>query len=324
MLLIFLVKYINLFWNRMNNAIEISNLYKKYDKLEAVKNLTLNIEVGEFYGMLGPNGAGKSTTINSITGYVKPTSGQINILSKDIENEFRFTRSKIGIAQQEISNDWFFPIEDLLFFQAGFYGINKTSATKNIRNLLAQMGLEQHKRKKMRSLSGGMKRRFQIAKALVHDPEILILDEPTAGVDVELRHELWDFLRSLHQKGKTVLLTTHYIDEAELLCSKVGIINDGKLITEGTVSELKNTIKKSSIVIKIREGQNPSFDQILKEYKWAYGNQELIISSESPNSDLPILINTISSSNIKIDDIQLPKTSLEDVFLKLTGKKIDD
>jgi ABC-2 type transport system ATP-binding protein len=308
----------------MNNAIEIINLHKKYGQLEAVKNLTLNIKVGEFYGMLGPNGAGKSTTINSITGYVKPTSGQINVLSQDIEKEFRFTRSKIGIAQQEISNDWFFPIEDLLFFQAGFYGINKMSATKNIKNLLAQMGLEQHKRKKMRALSGGMKRRFQIAKALVHDPEILILDEPTAGVDVELRHELWDFLRLLHQSGKTVLLTTHYIDEAELLCSKVGIINDGRLIKEGTVADLKSTINKSSIVIKIREGQAHPFNQILKDYDWTYNKEELIISSESPNSDLPKLINTISTSDVKIDDIQLSKTSLEDVFLKLTGKKIDD
>ncbi len=191
-------------------AIYINNLHKKYDQtVYAVQGIDLSIRKGEFYGLLGPNGAGKSTTI--------------------------------------ISNDWFFPVEQLLYFQAGFYGITKKDAKERIDFILHKVGLYNHKDKKMRQLSGGMKRRLQIARALAHNPEILILDEPTAGVDVALRHDLWNFLQELHKEGKTILLTTHYIDEAELLCERVGIINNGKLVAEDTVSNLKASTNKSKL-----------------------------------------------------------------------------
>jgi len=215
-------------------GIEIINLHKKYDDVYAVKGIDLSIKKGEFYGLLGPNGAGKSTTINAITSLVKPTDGEVKILGKNIVSDFRYARSQIGIACQELSNDFFFPVEELLYYQAGYYGVTRKNAKQRIDYILNKLGLYEHRNKKMRMLSGGMKRRLQIAKALVHDPQILILDEPTAGVDVELRHDLWKYLNELHAEGKTILLTTHYIDEAELLCERVGIIDNGKLIVEDT------------------------------------------------------------------------------------------
>jgi len=305
-----------------NLAIKINKLFKTYDTTEALKGIDLGIKKGEFYGLLGPNGAGKSTTINSITSLVKPSNGHIQIFGKDIENDFRFARSKIGIAHQEVSTDWFFPLEQLLYFQAGFYGVTRSNAQKRIEYLLNKLGLSKHRSKKMRELSGGMKRRLQIAKALVHDPEIIILDEPTAGVDVELRHDLWLYLQELHQEGKTILLTTHYIDEAELLCERVGIIDKGKLIVEDSVPNLKKLVNNSSIEIQLQK--NIDDMSFLKKYKFNVNKNIVHIFTESPNLELPSIILKFSEQNIKIEDIHIPKTSLEDVFLDLTGRKIND
>ena len=306
-----------------NLAIRISRLFKTYDTVEALKGIDLEIKKGEFYGLLGPNGAGKSTTINSITSLVKPSHGHIEIFGKDIEIDFRFARSKIGIAHQEVSTDWFFPLEQLLYFQAGFYGIKRAKAKERIEYLMNKLGLSQHRSKKMRELSGGMKRRLQIAKALVHDPEIIILDEPTAGVDVELRHDLWQYLQELHKDGKTILLTTHYIDEAELLCERVGIIDEGKLIVEDSVPNLKKMVNNSSIEIQLQENidSNISF---LKDYEFNTNKNIIQIFTDTPNLELPSIIFKFSEKNIKIEDIHIPKTSLEDVFLDLTGRKIND
>ena len=305
-----------------NLAIKINKLFKTYDTTEALKGIDLGIKKGEFYGLLGPNGAGKSTTINSITSLVKPSNGHIQIFGKDIENDFRFARSKIGIAHQEVSTDWFFPLEQLLYFQAGFYGVTRSNAQKRIEYLLNKLGLSKHRSKKMRELSGGMKRRLQIAKALVHDPEIIILDEPTAGVDVELRHDLWLYLQELHQEGKTILLTTHYIDEAELLCERVGIIDKGKLIVEDSVPNLKKLVNNSSIEIQLQK--NIDDMSFLEKYKFNVSKNIVHIFTETPNLELPSIILKFSEQNIKIEDIHIPKTSLEDVFLDLTGRKIND
>ena len=305
-----------------NLAIKINKLFKSYDDVKAVQGLDLEINKGEFYGLLGPNGAGKSTTINSITSLVKPSDGNIEIFGKNIENDFRFARSQVGIAQQEVSTDWFFPLEQLLYFQAGFYGVSRSLAKERIEYLLEKLGLSKHRTKKMRELSGGMKRRLQIAKALVHDPEIIILDEPTAGVDVELRHDLWLYLQELHKDGKTILLTTHYIDEAELLCERVGIIDKGKLIVEDTVSNLKKTVKNSSIEIQLKDNNNDL--SFLSEYDYKIDNNSLKIFTDTPNLELPSIILKFSEKDIKIEDIHIPQTSLEDVFLDLTGRKIND
>ncbi len=304
-------------------GIEIKNLHKKYDNVHAVKGIDLSIKKGEFYGLLGPNGAGKSTTINAITSLVKPTSGEVKILGKDIVSDFRYARSQVGIASQELSNDWFFPLEELLYYQAGFYGITRKNSKKRIEYILEKLGLYEHRKKKMRMLSGGMKRRLQIAKALVHDPQILILDEPTAGVDVELRHDLWKYLKELHAEGKTILLTTHYIDEAELLCERVGIIDSGKLIVEDTVKNLKNMVNKSGITIHTK-GNFLNLDKILNNFNPYIDQNKIEILTKTPNSDLPEIILKLSENNIKIEDIQLSQASLEDVFLELTGRKIND
>ena len=306
-----------------NLAIKISKLFKNYDTVKAVQGVDLEIKKGEFYGLLGPNGAGKSTTINSITSLVKPSGGNIEIFGKNIENDFRFARSQVGIAQQEVSMDWFFPLEQLLYFQAGFYGVSRSSAKERIEYLLEKLGLSKHKSKKMRELSGGMKRRLQIAKALVHNPEIIILDEPTAGVDVELRHDLWLYLQELHKEGKTILLTTHYIDEAELLCERVGIIDKGKLIVEDTVSNLKKMVKNSSLEIRLKDSLNSDFS-FLNKYDYKISEETVQIFTDKPNLELPSIILKFSEKGIKIEDIHIPQTSLEDVFLDLTGRKIND
>ena len=306
-----------------NLAIKIINLFKSYENFKAVNGIDLEIKKGEFYGLLGPNGAGKSTTINSITSLVKPSNGSIEIFGKNIEEDFRFARSKVGIAHQEVSQDWFFPIEQLLYFQAGFYGILRKDSKDRIEYLLNKLGLFKHKSKKMRELSGGMKRRLQIAKALVHDPDIIILDEPTAGVDVELRHDLWSYLQELHSEGKTILLTTHYIDEAELLCEKVGIIDKGKLIVEDSVDNLKKMVKNSSIEIQLKDvlERKPQF---LNDYEHNIDDKKIHIITDKPNMELPSIILKFSEKAIKIEDIHIPQTSLEDVFLDLTGRKIND
>ena len=306
-----------------NLAIKIINLFKSYENVKAVNGIDLEIKKGEFYGLLGPNGAGKSTTINSITSLVKPSNGSIEIFGKNIEEDFRFARSKVGIAHQEVSQDLFFPIEQLLYFQAGFYGILRKDSKERIEYLLNKLGLFKHKSKKMRELSGGMKRRLQIAKALVHDPDIIILDEPTAGVDVELRHDLWSYLQELHSEGKTILLTTHYIDEAELLCEKVGIIDKGKLIVEDSVDNLKKMVKNSSIEIQLKDvlERKPQF---LNDYEHNIDDKKIHIITDKPNMELPSIILKFSEKAIKIEDIHIPQTSLEDVFLDLTGRKIND
>lgn len=309
----------------MNNnlAIKIINLFKSYENVHAVNGIDLEIKKGEFYGLLGPNGAGKSTTINSITSLVKPSKGSIEIFGKNIEDNFRFARSKVGIAQQEVSQDWFFPVEQLLYFQAGFYGVLRKDAKERIEYLLNKLGLSKHRSKKMRELSGGMKRRLQIAKALVHDPDIIILDEPTAGVDVELRHDLWTYLQELHSEGKTILLTTHYIDEAELLCERVGIIDKGKLIVEDSVNNLKKMVKNSSIEIQLKD-ELKNKPQFLNDYEHHIEDKKINIIIDKPNMELPSIILKFSEKAIKIEDIHIPQTSLEDVFLDLTGRKIND
>ena len=175
----------------MKAAIEIQNLKKSYGDTVALKGVNISIGDGEFFGLLGPNGAGKTTTINILTGLVRKNEGVAKIFDKDIISDYRFTRAQVGISAQEFTQDWFFPLDRLLYFQAGYYGIPKEKAKNKVNELLARLGLEEKRDSRLRQLSGGMKRRFQIAKALVHDPKILILDEPTAGVDVELRHELW-------------------------------------------------------------------------------------------------------------------------------------
>lgn len=304
-------------------AIEIKGLTKSYGNVHALNGVDIKINEGEFFGLLGPNGAGKTTTINILTGLVFRDKGSIEVFGKDTVNDYRFTRSKIGIAAQEFSVDWFFPIEKLLFFQAGYYGIRKKDAKPTIDKLLARLGLEKKKDARLRQLSGGMKRRFQLAKALVHDPDIIILDEPTAGVDVELRRDLWQYLRDLHYKGKTILLTTHYIEEAELLCENVAIIDEGKILKEGPPKILTQELGTAGISINIGN-TNQKLDPYFSEYTYTIEKNRLHFSVKDPDKALPKIIKKLSEADIHINSIDSNRSSLEDVFLNLTGKGINE
>ena len=304
-------------------AIEIKGLTKSYGDTIALDGVNINIKKGEFFGLLGPNGAGKTTTINILTGLVFHDEGFTKVFGKDTVKDFRFTRSKIGIAAQEFSVDWFFPIEKLLYFQAGYYGINKKDAGPMVNELLERLGLSEKRKSRLRQLSGGMKRRFQLAKALVHNPDIIILDEPTAGVDVELRHDLWKYLKDLHVKGKTILLTTHYIEEAELLCNNIAIIHKGKILKEGSPQALTKELGKAGITINTSD-INTDYKVILSDYNYTYENNRFHFSVKDPDKSLPQIIDLLSKNEININSVKSTKSSLEDVFLNLTGKGIND
>jgi len=222
----------------MMDALKITNLVKKYgNKKTAVDDISFEIKKGEFFGFLGPNGAGKSTTIHCITGISKITSGTIEVFGLDVEKEYKEARKLIGLAPQEFNIDIFSTTQKILDHVAGFYGIRKAEREKRIKELLGEFEIEEYKDMKFRELSGGIKRRVMLARAMVHDPEFIILDEPTAGVDVELRHELWGILKKLNESGKTILLTSHYLEEVELLCERIAFIKNGKIVSLGSKEE---------------------------------------------------------------------------------------
>ena len=306
----------------MDNIIEINNLRKIYSNgNEALKGININIERGKFFGLLGPNGAGKTTTIGILTGLINLTSGNVKVDGLDVLKDYKKTRKMIGLSPQEINLDVFFTIKELLVFQGGYYGLSLKESKERVDNILKDLGLGDKINSKVRELSGGMKRRVQIAKALIHDPEIIILDEPTAGVDIELRHYLWDSLRDMNiNDNKTLLLTTHYIEEAEILCDEVAIIDDGEIIAQGSPNELIESDGESHINITIDKWDK----NILNDYEISYKDNMLRIKSKNTERDIPDIINELSKSNISIHKLDINKANLEDVFIKLTGKKITD
>lgn len=233
----------------------IDNLVKKYGDKTAVDGISLTIERGAFFGLLGPNGAGKSTTIHCITGIAQPTSGTITVDGLDVVKDYKQARKKVGLSPQEFNLDFFATPEQLMDFMGGYYGIPAPERKARIDELIARFELEEHRKMKFQKLSGGLKRRAVLARALVHTPDLLILDEPTAGVDVEQRHALWEYLKEMNSRGKTIILTSHYLEEIEYLCSEIAIINHGRIVKEGTKEEF---IKDGSSVEK-------TYLQILKE-----------------------------------------------------------
>ena len=286
-------------------SIKIRGLRKIYDKkLEALKGINLDIPKGSFFGLLGPNGAGKTTTIGIMTGLVNLTSGSIEVMGYDVIKNYKESRKLIGLSPQELNFDVFFPIKDVLALNAGYYGLSNKEAYERADIMLEQFGLTEKAKNTARELSGGMKRRVQIAKALVHDPEVLILDEPTAGVDIELRHMLWDYLKQINNDGKTIILTTHYIEEAEALCDEVAIINNGEIIEQGTPSSLINMLGNNIITVRI--GSNDKTID-LSPFNYQIDGDFVEFSTKDPNKDLPKIIS------------KLNKSSLEEVFVKLTN-----
>ena len=306
----------------MKPALEVKNLRKVYEGgLEALKGINLSIPQGSFYGLLGPNGAGKTTTIGIITGLVNITGGSASVLGFDSVTEFRQARKLIGLSPQELNFDVFFSIGELLELQAGYYGLSNKEAKERTTIMLEQFGLSEKRNSRARELSGGMKRRVQIAKALVHDPKIVILDEPTAGVDIELRHMLWNYLRQINEEGKTILLTTHYIEEAEQLCETVSIINDGKIIATDSPDKLTQAHGMSGLEITLT-----SEVADLKLDPWTYNNIDgkIHVNMNHPEKEMAKVINQILEQGGGIENVQIYRSSLEDVFLKLTGKSLHE
>ena len=304
----------------MEIAIETKKLHKVYDGGHiALKGIDLSIPLGSFYGLLGPNGAGKTTTIGILTGLVNITSGTASIMGYDSVREFRKARRLVGLSPQELNFDVFFSMEELLELQAGYYGLQKKEAKKRAELMLEQFGLIDKRKSKARELSGGMKRRMQIAKALVHDPPIVILDEPTAGVDIELRHMLWEYLKKINKEGKTILLTTHYIEEAEKLCESVSIINDGNIIATDSPEELTKAHGMSGLEIILSSKVD---DFYLENFKFKKFDDKVHVHTKYPERDMALIINEIMDKGGEIANVCIYKSSLEDVFMKLTGKSL--
>jgi len=240
------------------NAVEIIDFKKQYRtaKTPAVEGLSLTVEKGDFFGLLGPNGAGKSTTIHCLTGIALPTAGTMSVLGVDVVKDYREARRLVGLSPQEFNVDFFTPVGKLLEYVAGYYGIPSKLRKERVEQLLEQFELVEHAKKPFRELSGGLKRRAMLARAMVHDPEVLILDEPTSGVDVELRHELWRYMKELNDKGKTIILTSHYLEEVEMLAKSIAIINKGKVVAQGKKEEFtKNGSKLEDAYLKITKGE---------------------------------------------------------------------
>ena len=301
-------------------AIDIKNLNKSFENgLKALKNINLSVRSGEIFALLGPNGAGKSTLINIICGISKKTSGKVTIFGKDNILDYKFTRSKIGLVPQEIATDSFEKVINTLKFSRGLF--NKVPSDEYLSFILKSLNLVTKKNNQIRTLSGGMKRRVMIAKALSHEPKILFLDEPTAGVDVNLRKTLWNFLNKLKKNGVTIFLTTHYIEEAENIADRIGIINNGEIIITENKKKLIEKLGEKKIIITINSSHN-KISYITKKYQLKKNKNKLsYIYNSKKNVDLSAsLLSDLVKSSVKIDDIEIEKSNLEEIFLNMVEK----
>lgn len=305
----------------MSTAIEIRNINKSYGSLQALNDVNLDIKKGEFFGLLGPNGAGKSTLIGILGGLVKKDSGKITVLGKDVISNYRETKKSLGIVPQEITFDPYFTVRETLKIHSGYFGIKDNS--EKIDELLAALSLTDKAEIGPRELSGGMKRRLLIAKALVHDPEIIVLDEPTAGVDVELRNSLWEYVINLNKKGKTIILTTHYLEEAEALCDRIAIMNKGKIVKVDTKENLINSIDKKLIKIQFSDSVQGLEEELL-EMNFSLNKEKREIEIETAKRNLDKILKKINRLNLNIVDMNIESAKLEDVFIKLTNLGDDE
>ena len=302
----------------MKKAIVFNKVKKSFGKLEALKGIDLTIEEGEFFALLGPNGAGKSTLINILAGLAKPSSGSIKVMGYDVIQDYQNARRSLGVVPQELVFDPFFNVREMLRFQAGYFGKGRENDDW-IDEVIEGLDLQEKANTNMRMLSGGMKRRALIAQALVHKPPVIVLDEPTAGVDVELRNRLWQFIKKLNQKGHTIVLTTHYLEEAEALCSRVAMMDQGKVVA---LDKTRNLLKRFS-------AKNLKLRLDLKEKKIPINIQKLIQSKDhdfitfllEEISEVEFIMGELKKTKIKILDMELTNSDLENVFLKLTGSK---
>ena len=302
-----------------DNQIVISNLSKVYDNgFNALKNINLNIKKGEIFAMLGPNGAGKTTLISIICGIVRPSSGKVSVENYDIINDYRETRSRIGLVPQELTLEQFETVFNNVSYSRGLYG--KKADPSHIEKILKQLSLWDKKNLILRQLSGGMKRRVLIAKALSHEPKILFLDEPTAGVDVELRKEMWKVVESLRETGVTIILTTHYIEEAEAIADRVGVINQGEIIIVEEKKELLKKMGYKTLTVELQEEINV-IPETLKKYNLKIGQNKTSLdytyNLKEKQTGITNLLQNLKDSGLRLKDLKTEQSNLENIFVSL-------
>ena len=290
---------------------------KKSQEVEALIDFSITIKKGTIHGLLGPNGAGKSTFINILGGLVKKNSGEVNVCGINIDKNIKLSKFKIGIVPQELNIDPFFSPAELLELQAGLYGVPKKKRKTD--EILENLKLTDQRNAYARTLSGGMRRRLLIGKALVHDPEIIILDEPTAGVDIDIRTSVWNYIKRISKQGKTVCLTTHYLEEAENLCDNITIINHGKKIIEGSKNDLLNIISTKSVTFILNK--NIDIPKDLKDFNPVIDNGVLKLSYDKNKTNIKKIIDILNRNKIDFKEINTFEGDLEDVFLKVVNKK---
>lgn len=303
----------------MTYALEIKNLKKVYATgVEALRGIDLTVEEGDFYALLGPNGAGKSTTIGIITSLVNKTSGQVKVFDYDIDTELVHAKQQIGLVPQEFNFNPFETVQQIVVNQAGYYGVPRKEALERSEKYLKQSDLWEKRHVRARMLSGGMKRRLMIARALMHEPRLLILDEPTAGVDIELRREMWDFLRELNENGTTIILTTHYLEEAEMLCRNIGIIQSGRLIENTSMKSLLAKLQFETFIFDLA----PSKKQpILTGYPSYFEDEVTLVVEVERNQGMNQIFEQLSEQGVKVLSMRNKSNRLEELFLKITEEK---
>lgn len=297
------------------SAITISGVHKNFGTLHALKGVDLTIEPGEFFALLGPNGAGKSTLINILAGLITPTSGSASVMDFDVVHQYQQARQLLGVVPQELVFDPFFNVREMLRFQAGYFGRGRENDAW-IDEILEGLGLTDKAHTNMRKLSGGMKRRALIAQALAHKPPVIVLDEPTAGVDVELRQMLWEFIKKLNRDGHTIILTTHYLEEAETLCSRVGMMKQGEIVALDSTANLLNKFSGKHLRLTLGDVTLPVNIQPLVRHH----EKGVYTFALSDMTQIEYVLSTLRSANIKVLDMQLSEADLEDVFMSLVGK----
>jgi ABC-2 type transport system ATP-binding protein len=295
-------------------AIQLTQVHKHFGALHALKGVDLNIEQGEFFALLGPNGAGKSTLINLLAGLLRPTSGSLSVMSFDVLKDYRQARHTLGVVPQELVFDPFFNLREMLRFQAGYFGRGNENDPW-VDEVIECLGLTDKAHTNMRRLSGGMKRRALIAQALVHKPPVIVLDEPTAGVDVELRHTLWEFIKRLNREGHTIILTTHYLEEAEELCSRVALMKQGEVIALDSTKNLLASIPGKNLKLKLSAAVPQSLTAMVR-------HQDALDYMLNLNEIIQIefVLAELRNANVAVLDMQLIEPDLEDVFVDLIGR----
>jgi ABC-2 type transport system ATP-binding protein len=306
----------------MTLAIRADGLRKAYGDVQALDGLSLEVEAGEFFGLLGPNGAGKTTFINILVGLVRKSGGAAEVFGYDVQDEYQEARNRIGLAPQEFNVDRFFPIHEVLEHKAGYHGVPPEEAAERADDALKTVGIYDKRETRFDWLSGGMKRRFLLARALVTDPDLLILDEPTAGVDVELRRDLWDLVQRLNDGGTTILLTTHYIEEAERLCDRVAIMDQGRKLEVATPDELRARGMDTLVVTLEEAPAAPPDLDVTGVHEVTLEGTTLSVAADSAGAVAPDVLRALDYEGLAVADLDIRRASLEEVFVDMT--RLDD